>query len=240
MIRTMKLHISAVIAIFALFDLSSMSAQAQGDAKTGGQMFRVCASCHSLQPGVHLSGPSLADLWGKKAASIAGFGRYTKALGKIGIIWDENALNAWLADPGAMAPGTTMTFRGIEENGARANLIAFLKVAMAKNGLAKAVRSGWISERMAMGQIPPDLSAVEPDRRITRIRHCGDAFIVSTADGSERPFWESNVRIKIDTSTRGPKNSDAVLLRSGMVGDRVSIVFSSLGKLKAALTKNCE
>ena len=208
-------------------------------AKKGAPAYRICASCHSLQPGVQLSGPSLAGLWGRKAASVEGFGRYTKALTKAGIVWDEVALNAWLADPQAMVPGTTMRFRGLEKDETRVNLIAFLRLAMVEGGTASVVKQGLIPEDMAEGQIPSSLKGAGPEQQITAIRHCGDAYYVSTAAGAEYPFWETNVRIKIDTSERGPGQGKAILLRSGMAGDRVSVVFSSLTTLKKRLAGNC-
>ncbi|MFQ5625566.1 MAG: c-type cytochrome [Methyloligellaceae bacterium] len=208
--------------------------------KKGAPAYRICAACHSLQPGVHLSGPSLAGLWGKKAASIAGYGRYTEALKKAGIVWDEDTLNAWLAEPQAMVPGTTMMFRGIEKDETRVNLIAFLRLALAEGGAAKAVKEGLIPKAMAEGQIPPSLKEAGPKQLITAIRHCGDAYYVTTAAGAEYPFWETNLRIKIDTSERGPGQGKPILLRSGMAGDRVSVVFPSLDALKKQLTGTCE
>jgi cytochrome c len=188
---------------------------------------------------MHLSGPSLADRWGKRAATVGDYGRYTDVLKKADIIWDENTLNAWLADPQAMLPGTTMTFRGIEQNETRANLIAFLRLAMAAGGTARVVKDGLISERMAEGQIPPDLSSLGANQRIKSIRHCRDAFYVTTADSAEFPFWETNVRLKTDTSARGPKSGEPVLLRSGMAGDRVSVVFSSLAEISRLVAEKC-
>ncbi len=208
-------------------------------AKKGAPAYRICAACHSLQPGVHLSGPSLAGLWRKKAGAIAGYGRYTDALKKAGILWDEDTLNAWLADPQAMVPGTTMMFRGIEKDETRTNLIAFLRQALAEDGTAKVVKGGLIPEDMAEGQVPPSLKEAGPEKQITDIRHCGDAYYVTTATGSEYPFWETNLRIKIDTSERGPKAGRPILLRSGMAGDRISVVFPSLEALKTQLTEAC-
>ena len=92
---------------------------------------------------------------------------------------------------------------------------------------------------MADGQIPPTLKEVKPEQQITAIRHCGDAYYVTTTAGAEYPFWETNLRIKIDTSERGPKNGKPVLLRSGMAGDRISVVFPSLEALKTQLTDTC-
>jgi cytochrome c len=62
---------------------------------------------------------------------------------------------------------------------------------------------------------------------------------VTTVDGAQFPFWETTVRLKIDTSARGPKSGEPVLLRSGMAGDRVSVVFASLADLTALLAEKC-
>jgi len=223
----------------ALFGVSIGGTNAQESAKNGAATYRLCATCHSLQPGVSLSGPSLSKVWGKKAATTDGYGRYTEALKKSGIVWDENTLNAWLADPQAMVPGTTMTFRGVPQNETRANLIEFLRLALAPDGTARVLKDGLISPRLAEGQIPEDVSSLGPNNRIKEIRHCRDAYYVTTADGAQFPFWETNVRIKIDTSTRGPKTGEPVLLRSGMVGDRVSVVFSNLSDINRLLAEKC-
>jgi len=233
---------SSLCAAIGMLAAVSSAANAQDSAeavKQGAQAYRVCAACHSLQPGVHLSGPSLADRWGKEAGTISDYGRYTEALKKSGIIWEENSLDAWLADPQAMIPGTTMTFRGVEQAETRTNLIAFLREALAPGGTAEVVQSGLIPKRMAEGQIPEDISSLGANQRIKEIRHCRDAYHVSTADGAAFPFWETNVRIKIDTSGRGPKEGEPVLLRSGMVGDRVSVVFSSMADLQRLLAEKC-
>ncbi len=230
------------LVVFSILVLQLMNASgvhAQGDPKAGGEAYGRCAACHSLTPGMHLSGPSLAELWGKRAASVAEFTRYTPALKKSGTSWDEDTLNAWLAAPGAMVPGTTMTFRGIRDDTTRGNLIAFLRQAMAKDGLDKVVKAGLVPNETAMGQVPPDLSSIDPRQTITGIRHCGDAYFITTKRAAAGPFWEANVRIKIDTSARGPNAGEPVLIRSGMVGDRVSVVFSKLADLSRYLVEKC-
>lgn len=117
--------------IFAAFLLAAAGspavAQVEGDPKRGGEIYRSCVACHSLRPGVHLSGPSLAEIWDKKAGSIESFKRYSAGLKSSDFVWDENTLNAWLADPVAMVPDTYMTFRGIQDDRARTDLVAFLQ-----------------------------------------------------------------------------------------------------------------
>jgi cytochrome c len=238
-IRMLQSDFFAAIAIFLTL-AGTCQAQAPADTvKKGAQAYRVCAACHSLQPGVHLSGPSLAGRWGEKAATVSDYGRYTEALKKVAFAWDEITLDAWLAKPEAMVPGTTMLFRGIQNDATRGSLIAFLRLAMARGGAERAVADGLISKNLAAGQLPQDLTSLGSNQRIREIRHCRDAFHVTTADGAEFPFWETNVRLKIDTSRRGPKSGEPVLLRSGMAGDRVSVVFSSAAELARLVDEKC-
>lgn len=231
-----------LIATIVIVAASADLARAQGmdeAVKRGAAAYRLCAACHSLQPDVHLSGPSLANRWGRRAATLPDFGRYTDALKKSEIVWDETTLYAWIANPQVMVPGTTMTFRGIENTKTREELVAFLRSALAPNGAAMVVKEGLIPAGMAQGQIPADLSSVGANQRITEIHHCGDGYHVTTADGAKFPFWETNVRLKIDTSPRGPRSREPVLHRSGMVGDRVSIIFSSLAELRQFIIEKC-
>jgi cytochrome c len=188
---------------------------------------------------VHLSGPSLAGRWGEEAGTASGFGRYTEGLKNSGIVWNENSLNGWIEKPQSMIPETTMTFRGVDGVETRKDLIEFLRRAMAPGGVSEVVKSGLIPESMAQGPVPEDISSAGDNQRVKSIRHCGDAYHVTTENGAKFPFWETNVRIKIDTSGRGPGGGPPVLLRSGMAGDRVSVVFSNIADLRHLLDEKC-
>lgn len=214
-------------------------AQENGDAKRGAELYRGCVACHSLEPGIHLTGPSLAGLWGKSAGSIDGFKRYSPGLKAADFAWDEITLNAWLADPQAMVADTYMTFRGLADDAARADLIAFLAVAMAPGGHKQVVDRGLVPETFARGQRPDPLRDAPDNARVTAIRHCGDSYFVTTADGVETPYWEMNVRLKIDSGDTGPPPGTPVAVGSGMMGDRVSVVFSAPEELKRFLTESC-
>src|SRR3546814_10706746 len=67
-----------------------------------------------------------------------------------------------------------------------------------------------------------------PAARVTAMRHCGDSYFISTGDGRETPYWEKNIRLKIDSVETGPPPGVPVILQAGMGGDRFSVVFSSL------------
>jgi cytochrome c len=229
-----------LFAIFLLLaGMATAPAQLEGDPKRGGQIYRACTACHSLQKDTHLTGPSLADLWGKKAGSIGSFKRYSSPLKASEIVWDENTLNAWLADPGALVPDNFMTFRGINDDKARVDLIAFLHLALVPGGAAAVVKQGLLDDRFANGQIPAPLSKAGPDQQVTAIRKCADTYFIKTANGREQPFWEMNVRLKTDTSESGPLNGGPKLAYAGMQGDRVSIVFSNTGQITSIIKEEC-
>lgn len=232
-----KAYIRFSIAL--LVSVASYAAHADGDPKRGAKIYGACASCHSLEPDLHLTGPSLDGIWGKKAASVKDFVRYSSALKEQGFIWDETSLNAWLSDPKAFVPGTYMTFRGIRDDRVRTDLIAFLRIAMAPGGAKSVVAQGLIDAEAARGQAPEPLATAALEDQVTAVRFCHDTFFVVTADGKQRPFWEMNLRLKIDTSPNGPKVGKPVLVHGGMQGDRASIVFSNLDEIGNLVEKKC-
>lgn len=229
------------VPFLAAFVLTATTAQAQiaGDAKRGAEHYRACVACHSLESGSHLTGPSLAGLWGRKAGQADGFVRYSQGLRAAGFTWDEGTLNAWLADPRAVVPDTYMIFRGIANEPARADLIAFLAIAMAPDGSDAVVDRGLLPREYARGQKPDSLKSVPPDAQVTKIRHCRDSYFVTTADGVETPYWETNVRLKLDTQETGPEPDKPVIVGSGMRGDRASVVFSRLQELTQFIAEGC-
>jgi cytochrome c len=207
---------------------------AAGDPVRGALLFRQCAACHSVEPGLHLTGPSLAAVWGRRAATIGGFGRYSAALKHAGVTWDTATLDRWLARPEALVPETTMTFPGVGDARQRADLIAYLK-ALAEGKAPPAPAGGMMSAGPRT-----DLKSAGKDRRVTAIRHCGDGYHVTTEAGRTTPFWEFNLRFKTDSSPRGPEAGAPVLAPQGMQGDRAQVVFSSLDELKRFLVERCE
>jgi cytochrome c len=67
------------MALATIALLSPAIAQ-NGDATRGQRDFRTCAPCHSLEPDRNMTGPSLANLWGRKAGGLSSFDRYSDAL----------------------------------------------------------------------------------------------------------------------------------------------------------------
>lgn len=130
--------------VFALF---ADTAFAAGDPARGAQDFRSCMACHSVNPGEHSTGPSLANLWSRKAGSAEGFPGYSEALKGANVVWNESSLDQWLSDPRRFIPGTSMAFQGIKDAQERADVIAYLKAvsenkapAMPQQGITMGTR----------------------------------------------------------------------------------------------------
>jgi cytochrome c2 len=88
--------------------------------------FAQCQSCHSATPGQNGIGPSLAGVFGTKAAEVPDYD-FSDAMKKSGLTWDEATLDRYLTSPQTVVPGTKMTFPGLKDNAKRAATIAFLK-----------------------------------------------------------------------------------------------------------------
>lgn len=93
----------------------------------GKTLFLRCASCHSLSAQAPLkTGPHLADIVGRKGGSVPGF-KYSPGLQATQPVWNEANLDAWLAAPAKVVPGTSMAFAGLPDPADRKALIAYLK-----------------------------------------------------------------------------------------------------------------
>lgn len=94
-------------------------------AADGERLFRTrCGTCHSAEPGQNRVGPSLAGVLGRPAGTLQG-ARYSPALRESRIVWSSAAIDAYLADPRKLVPGTTMTV-GLRAPSERAAVIAYL------------------------------------------------------------------------------------------------------------------
>src|SRR5690349_3539336 len=102
-------------------------ARSAGDPVRGATIFQACMACHSTTPGEHMTGPSLAHIWQRKAGTVEGFGRYSDAMKRADVVWTGETLDKWLTDPERFIPDTSMTFPGLRESKGRQDVIAYLK-----------------------------------------------------------------------------------------------------------------
>ncbi len=81
--------------------------EGQVDAET----FRWCRFCHTFQRNEpHLVGPNLHAIFGQRAGTVPNF-HFSEAMaeaGAQGLVWNDETLAAYLADPDGFLPGTSM------------------------------------------------------------------------------------------------------------------------------------
>jgi cytochrome c len=87
----------------------------------------VCLACHTLKPGEpELEGPTLWNVVGRAVASLPDF-EYSAALRAKGGVWTRQRLDAWIANPQAVTPGTLMTLGGVKSAADRQVVLDYLE-----------------------------------------------------------------------------------------------------------------
>lgn len=223
-----------------LVPLLAETAVAAGDPGHGARVFQTCMACHSVKAGEHLTGPSLSNVWNRKAGTAEGFSRYSPALRGANVVWNESSLDKWLTDPQQFIPGTSMTFPGFRNARDRADVIAYLK-AVSENKAPAVQRQGGMmgGGMMGMQSTRPNLRNAPPEGRVTALSYCGDTYTVRTADDKTQKVWEFNLRFKTDSSQNGPLPGKPVIIGAGMQGDRASVVFAAPGEISAFIKQVC-
>jgi cytochrome c len=85
-----------------------------------------CATCHTTNlSDPTRQGPTLFKIVGKPAGKADGF-RYSAGFAEANFVWDDTRLDAYLANPQAMVPGSIMAYRQPKAE-TRAAIIAYLK-----------------------------------------------------------------------------------------------------------------
>ena len=230
---------TTAVAVLASFAIASQCLAAEGNPTRGQRVFGACAACHSLQPDQNMTGPSLADVWNRKAGSLAAFSRYSPALKSANIVWNDKTLDEWIGDPQHAVPGNQMTFAGIKDTRQRADLLAFLKDATQKGAAQTAQQGGPMGGMMGGGQVP-NLKKLDPADRVQAITYCKDTYTVTTAKGQTRKFWERNLRLKTDASVDGPEKNAPALLNAGMMGDRADVIFAEPSEISPFIAAKCD
>ena len=89
--------------------------------------FGQCAVCHTYREGQpHRVGPNLYGIYGAEAGKAEGF-TYTTAMRESGIVWNEEALDAFMENPQTYVRGNRMAYLGEADAEVRANIIAYMK-----------------------------------------------------------------------------------------------------------------
>lgn len=87
-----------------------------------------CGGCHrAIDDESHSIGPDLYGVVGRRIAAATGYNDYSPALKSLKGNWTENRLDAFLLNPRAVAPGTSMEFTGMQERSARQAIVEYLR-----------------------------------------------------------------------------------------------------------------
>lgn len=122
--------IKVLLAGAALVVGISGAASAQ-DAAAGEKVFGKCKACHVIDGATNRVGPSLHGIIGRTAGTVEGF-KYSEAMiqhGKDGLVWSNENLDKYLADPKGFIPKNKMAFAGLKKAEDRANVIAYIDEA---------------------------------------------------------------------------------------------------------------
>ncbi len=122
--------ILTMLAIFFTYFMLTGFATAEGDAVKGRRVFNKCKTCHTEQPGRRKIGPHLGCIIGRTSGTIEGF-KYSKAMIDAGILWNEDSLKEYLANPRKRVPKAKMTFAGIRNAKQMDDLLAYISEATA-------------------------------------------------------------------------------------------------------------
>ncbi|MEA2988905.1 MAG: cytochrome c [Alphaproteobacteria bacterium] len=102
----------------------SPAAAAAADAEQGKAVFQACTACHN--DAGNALGPSLKAVFGRKSAALEDY-RYSPAMTRANMVWDEANLRSFIANPQAKVKGNRMPFGGITVEKDLDDVVAFLK-----------------------------------------------------------------------------------------------------------------
>ncbi len=113
-----------IVVLGAMAALFGANAAQAADVEHGKVVFQTCAACHSEKPDA--IGPSLRGVYGRKSGSLDNF-RYSNAMLRANLVWNEANLRAYLKSPQAKVKGNRMPFAGLSNPKDIDDVIAFLK-----------------------------------------------------------------------------------------------------------------
>ena len=104
-----------------------MSNFTNGDSNNGAKLFKAkCSTCHTInEGGPNKQGPNLFAVIGRQSGKVSGF-NYTKANKNSGILWTNETMFDYLANPKKYIKGTNMAFPGLKKEKDRFDLIKYL------------------------------------------------------------------------------------------------------------------
>jgi cytochrome c len=100
---------------------------AKAEVARGEKAVGACKACHAFEKGgANKIGPALWGIYEKAKAATAGFGYSAASKAKASETWTAENLDAFLKNPKAYLPGTSMAFAGVGNAASRADIVAYL------------------------------------------------------------------------------------------------------------------
>ena len=114
--------------ILALLPLTALGACGGPQGKTAiPAPVRQCALCHTFEKGgARMAGPNLFGIVGEKAGVRQGFA-FSPAMKASGIVWSPETLDAFIAAPQKVVPGTRMAFAGERDAAKRRAIVDYIQ-----------------------------------------------------------------------------------------------------------------
>ena len=107
-----------------LLGAAALSQAYGADASHGEAIFKACIACHNDKPGA--LGPSLKGVYGRKAGALEDF-RYSAAMKRTDLVWDEPNLKEYITNPQAKVKGNRMPFSGLQNPSDIDDVVAYLE-----------------------------------------------------------------------------------------------------------------
>ena len=98
---------------------------AAADVEHGKALFQTCVACHTERSDA--VGPSLKGVVGRKSGALEDF-RYSNAMKRANLVWDDDNLRAYIQDPQAKVKGNRMPYGGLTDPKDVDDIVAYLKV----------------------------------------------------------------------------------------------------------------
>ncbi len=120
-----------VVLFVTILVAVATTARAQ-DAASGQRIYNQCRACHVIAKGARATlGPNLFGVIGRTAGTVEGFRFSTDMVekGAAGLVWTEEALRGYIANPKLIVPKGSMAFAGLRSEQQVSDLISYLQKA---------------------------------------------------------------------------------------------------------------